>query len=188
MTGGLHFNEVFLDGVRIPDAQRLGPVGGGWGVAMTTLMNERMAIGGIERWLDFDALVRHAQANRERLDAATRDELARLYTWVRTLELLNAKVITQLGQGKFAAAESSVMKLSLARVLTRGVGAGSAADRPRRAGASRDVAEPVSRRAGVTIAGGTDEVQKTVAAERVLGLPREPRQDRDVPFEEISRG
>ena len=46
---------------------------------------------GIERWLDFDALVRHAQANRERLDPATRGELARLYTWVRTLELLNAK-------------------------------------------------------------------------------------------------
>ncbi len=45
---------------------------------MTTLMNERMAIGGIERWLDFDALVRYAQANRERLDAVTRDELARL--------------------------------------------------------------------------------------------------------------
>jgi alkylation response protein AidB-like acyl-CoA dehydrogenase len=187
MTGGLHFNEVFLDGVRIPDSQRLGPVGGGWGVAMTTLMNERMAIGGIERWLDFDALVRHAQANRERLDPATRDELARVYTWVRTLELLNAKVITQLGQGKFAAAESAVMKLALARILTKASELGLRLIGPDALARDGFWQNQFLGAPALHIAGGTDEVQKNVAAERVLGLPREPRRDKDVAFEDLPR-
>jgi alkylation response protein AidB-like acyl-CoA dehydrogenase len=188
MTGGLHFNEVFLDGVRIPDARRLGPEGGGWGVAMTTLMNERMAIGGIERWLDFEGLVRHAQANRERLDPVTRDELARLYTWVRTLELMNARVITELGQGKFAAAESSVMKLALARILTKASELGLRLIGPEALARQGPWQNQFLGAPALHIAGGTDEVQKNVAAERVLGLPREPRRDRDVPFEELPRG
>jgi acyl-CoA dehydrogenase len=188
MTGGSHFNEVFLDGVRIPDAQRLGPVGGGWSVAMTTLMNERMAIGGIERWLDWDGLVRHARENRERLDAATRDELARVYTWVRTLELLNARVITQLGQGRFAAAESSVMKLALARILSKASELGLRLVGPEALARNGPWQNQFLGAPALHIAGGTDEVQKNVAAERVLGLPREPRRDRDVPFEALPRG
>jgi alkylation response protein AidB-like acyl-CoA dehydrogenase len=188
MTGGAHFNEVFLDGVRIPDARRVGPVGGGWRVAMTTLMNERMAIGGIERWLDWDGLVRHAQANRERLDPGTRDELARIYTWVRTLELLNARVITQLGQGRFAAAESSVMKLALARTLSQAAALGLRLIGPDALARQGPWQNQFLGAPALHIAGGTDEVQKNVAAERVLGLPREPRPDRDVPFERLLRG
>ena len=188
MTGGLHFNEVFLDGVRIPDARRLGPEGGGWGVAMTTLMNERMAIGGIERWLDFEGLVRHARDNRERLDPVTRDELARLYTWVRTLELMNARVITELGQGKFAAAESSVMKLALARILTKASELGLRLIGPEALARQGAWQNQFLGAPALHIAGGTDEVQKNVAAERVLGLPREPRRDKDVPFEDLPRG
>jgi alkylation response protein AidB-like acyl-CoA dehydrogenase len=155
---------------------------------MTTLLNERMAIGGIERWLDWDALVRHARANRERLDAATRDELARLYTWVRTLELLNARVITQLGQGKFAAAESSVMKLALARILTKAADLGLRLIGPEALARSGPWQNQFLGAPALHIAGGTDEVQKNVAAERVLGLPREPRHDRELPFEALPRG
>ena len=188
MTGGLHFNEVFLDGVRIPDAQRLGPEGGGWGVAMTTLMNERMAIGGIERWLDWGALLAHARANRERLDPVTRDELARLYTWVRTLELMNARVITELGQGKLAAAESSVMKLALGRILSKASELGLRLIGPEALARQGAWQNQFLGAPALHIAGGTDEVQKNVAAERVLGLPREPRRDRELPFEELPRG
>jgi alkylation response protein AidB-like acyl-CoA dehydrogenase len=188
MTGGAHFNEVFLDQVRVPDACRLGPVGGGWAVAMTTLLNERIAIGGFERLFSFEELVAHAKSRAGRLDPVTRDELARLYTWVRTLELLNARVVTRLGRGEMPLAESSVMKLSIARIVSK-VGdlgldlLGPAALRRRGPWGNRFLGAPA-----IHIAGGTDEVQKNVAAERVLGLPREPRRDRDLPFDQLPRG
>ncbi len=187
MTGGSHFNEVFLNEVRIPDERRLGPVGGGWGVAMTTLMNERMAMGGLERMFSFDTLLEHARAHRENVDEPTRDEIARLYTWTRTLELLNARIITKLGRGEIPDAESSVMKLALARVVTKYAELGLRLLGP----------EALLRRGywqnqflgapSLHIAGGTDEIQKNIAAERVLGLPREPRADRGIPFSDLSR-
>ena len=61
LNGGTHFNEVFLNQVRVPDTDRLGPEASGWKVAMTTLMNERMAIGGLDRLFSFDALLEHAR-------------------------------------------------------------------------------------------------------------------------------
>ena len=187
MTGGAHFNEVFLNEVRIPDTQRLGPEGQGWGAAMTTLLNERMAIGGIERWFSWSELVAHAREHRDRLDPVLRDELALLYVQSKSLELLNARVMTKLGQGMIPDAESSVMKLAMARVLTRAgdLGlrlAGPDALRGRGPWQQRFLTAP-----SMHIAGGTDEIQKNVVAERVLGLPREPRADRDVPFDALPR-
>jgi alkylation response protein AidB-like acyl-CoA dehydrogenase len=187
MAGGTHFNDVFLNDVRVPDACRLGPVNGGWGVAMTTLMNERMAIGGFERLFSFEELVEHARKTRGELDPVTRDEMAQLYTWVRTLELINARVVTMLGRGEVPVAESSVMKLAIARVVTKTAELGVdllGPDGLARRGPwqNRFLGAPA-----IHIAGGTDEVQKNVAAERVLGLPREARSDRDVPFEDLPR-
>jgi alkylation response protein AidB-like acyl-CoA dehydrogenase len=186
MTGAAHFNEVFLERVRIPDAQRLGQEGQGWACAMTTLMNERMAIGGIEGMFSFDDLVAHARRSG-RLDPALRDELARLFTWVRTLELLNARVITRLGRGEIPTAESSVMKLAIARILSAGADLGLrllGPDGLLRPGVWQ---QQWLMAPAMHIAGGTDEVQKNVAAERVLGLPAEPRTDRDRPFEALPR-
>ena len=101
----------------------------------------------------------------------TRDELARLYTWVRTLELMNARVITELGQGKFAAAESSVMKLALARILTKASELGLRLIGPEALAREGPWQNQFLGAPALHIAGGTDEVQKNVAAERVLGLP-----------------
>ncbi len=187
MSGGSHFNDVFLNEVRIPDTSRLGPAGAGWGAAMTTLLNERMALGGTGGFFSFDDLAAFARENKERLDGVTRDQLARLYTWNKTLDLLNARVVTKLGRGVMPDAESSVMKLALGRILTLGAELGlrlAGPDALQRVGAWQHqfLIAP-----SLHIAGGTDEIQKNVVAERVLGLPREPRTDRDVAFEKIPR-
>ena len=187
MTGATHFNEVFLNAVAIPDARRLGPVNGGWKVAMTTLMNERMAMGGLDRLFSLDDLLQLARDNPQRVDELVRNQLGQLCGWMKSLELLNASVITKLGRGVMPEAESSVMKLAIARVLP----------------ASSDIAlrllgpEAMARRGFwqnqfllspcLHIAGGTDEIQKNVRAERVLGLPAEARSDRELPFEALKR-
>ena len=187
MSGGAHFNDVFLNEVRIPDANRLGPVGHGWQAAMTTLLNERMALGGTGGFFSVDAFLTHARASRDRLDAVTRDQIARLVVWSKTLELLNARVVTKLGRGQIPDAESSVMKLALGRILTLGGDLGLRVAGPTALRRSGPWQHQFLIAPSLHIAGGTDEIQKNVVAERVLGLPREPRSDRDVPFEKIPR-
>jgi alkylation response protein AidB-like acyl-CoA dehydrogenase len=188
MNGETHFSEVFLTDVRVPDAARLGPVNAGWSAAMTTLLNERMAIGGIDRMFSYETFLAFVRAHEGRIDPVTRDELARLHTWVRSLELLNARVITKLGRGMIPAAESSVMKLAIARIVSKSADLAlriAGPDAMLRAGRWQNqfLFAPA-----LHIAGGTDEIQKNIAAERVLGLPRDPDPFRDVAFEKLPRG
>ncbi|MDJ0785376.1 MAG: acyl-CoA dehydrogenase family protein [Myxococcota bacterium] len=187
MTGDSHFNEVFFSDVRIPDSARLGAVGGGWGVTQTTLMNERMAMGGVEGMLSFDELRDFVREHAGEIDGVLRDELVRLYGWLKALQLLNARVVTKLGKGVIPTAESSVMKLQIARIMTK------AADLALRAAGPEGLARKGYWQNQFLfspawhIAGGTDQIQKNVAAERVLGLPREPDPSRELPFEELRR-
>jgi acyl-CoA dehydrogenase len=187
LTGGTHFSEVFLNDVRVPDAQRLGPVGQGWSAAMTTLMNERIALGGVEGWFSFDALRELARKHTERLDDLVRDDLASVYIGSKTLELLNARVITKLGRGQIPDAEGSVMKLAIARLLTRATDVAMRLLGPEALNRNGFWQGEFLSAPSLHIAGGTDEIQKNIAAERVLGMPREPRSDRDVPFEKLPR-
>ena len=150
-------------------------------------MNERMAIGGMERMFSFDELRDLLRAKPDGIDGAMRDEAARIYTWVRTLDLLNKRIITKLGKGKIPTAEASVMKLAMARIISRG------SDLALRALGAGALLRPGNWQnqflyaPAFHIGGGTDEIQKNIAAERVLGLPREPSTDREIPFDELPR-
>ncbi len=187
MTGEAHFNEVFLGDVRIPDASRVGEIGQGWAITQTTLMNERMAMGGLSSMLEIDKLMALLKEHGRNQDPLIRDELAAVYTQLKSLELLNARVVTKLGRGQIPTAESSVMKLALARMMTRAAELAMKAMGPGALAAGGFWQHEFLFAPAWHLAGGTDEVQKNVCAERVLGLPKEPRADRDVPFDQLPR-
>ena len=187
MTGGVMFNEVFFESVRVPDAGRLGPVHGGWGVANTTLMHERMAMGGLERYFSFEALVELARAHPECVDDLLRDEIGRLHTWKRGLELLNARITTKIGRGEDPTREASVMKLAFARLHSKAAEIGLLLLGDDALGGEGSWQHHWLEAPAFHIAGGTDEIQKNIAAERVLGLPRDPHDLRDVPWSQLPR-
>ncbi len=186
-NGGIHFNEVFFDQVRIPDAQRMGEINGGWAVTRTTLMHERMAIGSASSMFSMDDLLRDIRNSGVEPDAIQRQQIAQVYLWNRSLELLNARVMTKLSRGEDPTTEASVMKLALARLVSAGADAGLALDpRGAQTGQGHWAYQYVFAPA-LHIAGGTDEIQRNIIAERVLGLPREPDPFKETAFEDLPR-
>jgi alkylation response protein AidB-like acyl-CoA dehydrogenase len=190
IDGGAHFSEVFFTDVEIPDADRVGEPGEGWSVAMTTLTNERMSLGGGsgDLALPFGDLVALArQATRDH-DPRVRQKLARIYSQRKILELLNARVLTALAGGRIPEAEGSIIKLVMANLVSD-----SAKAAMELIGAEGVLGSDDGPQASflsspaLHIGGGTDEVQRNAIAERVLGLPREPRPDKEMPFRETRR-
>ncbi|MBM3661453.1 MAG: acyl-CoA dehydrogenase [Actinobacteria bacterium] len=184
MTGGAGFNEVFFTGVRIPDSHRLGAVGEGWGVALTTLMNERASIGSgmglakgpgpFERLV---ALTRHVGADA---DPVTRDRLARLYTTHVVNGLTAKRATAALRSGGLPGPELSILKLAgtehllaIADYVAGVLGPALCAD----TGEWGTFAwtKLVCGVPGGRLGGGSDEIVRNIIGERVLGLPREPR-------------
>jgi alkylation response protein AidB-like acyl-CoA dehydrogenase len=191
IDGGEHFAEVVFNDVVVPDADRVGEPGEGWGVAMTTLLHERSSIGGgVGSFsMPFDQVIAIARERGKDTDPLVRQHLADIYARRTVLDVLNARIQQKLLSGKIPEAEGSVIKILMAQLGT--VTATTAIEMLGADGTLADgQGSPQQRFLGMAslhIGGGTDEVQRNAIAERVLGLPREPRPDKEVPFKETRR-
>ncbi len=209
MTGDAEFNEVFFDEVRIPDTHRLGEVGEGWRVATTTLMNERVALSGAGSvggaavgGSPIDMLVeRHHPVE----DRVLRQRLAQAWIEGRVLKFNNQRASATRKAGK-AGPEGSIGKLFQAEYNQRVQELAIELEGPRVLGWTGDrggthtpawaptdevdlgsVVRGFLRSRANTIEGGTSEIMRNILGERVLGLPKEPAVDRDLPWQDVPR-
>jgi acyl-CoA dehydrogenase len=200
INGDAHFNEVFFDDVRVPAANVVGDVNDGWRVARTTMMNERLSAGAMvsmaEAVAPLLALAQTATRNGAPAcrDPVVRQRLARAYTLARLFDLTTARVRTALARNAIPGPEVSVLKLFAAVTGTALADAGIDLLGPGGALWGDDGfeggrwAEGLLDSFAMHIGGGTDEIQRNIIGETVLGLPREPSLDRDVPFRELVKG
>jgi alkylation response protein AidB-like acyl-CoA dehydrogenase len=207
ITGEAEFNEVFFDDVAVPDAGRLGPVGAGWNVAMTTLMNERLSLGGriVARGEGpIAALVATWQQGAEQgaVEPADLDRVMALWARSEAARLTNVRANDTAGRGT-PGPEASIAKLQMAELNQAiydlsvelagpdGLGFPSYAEtRPTAAavhGGSGDIRYDYLRSRANSIEGGTSEVLRNILGERVLGLPPEPRVDKNLPWNKVPR-
>jgi alkylation response protein AidB-like acyl-CoA dehydrogenase len=183
MTGGASFNEVFFTEVRIPDSHRLGEINGGWTVALTTLMNERAAIGGglvssgagggTERLIQ---LVRH---EGKAGDPLIRQQLVDIYIASRVANYTNLRAMSKIAAGGLPGPEMSIAKMSLTANMRRTSDLLASVLGPKLVADNGEWGTYAWSRyvlgvPGMRIAGGTDEVLRNIVAERVLGMPKEP--------------
>jgi len=200
INGASGFNEVFFTDVRVADRNRVGAVNEGWRGALTTLMNERHAIGAGAGGPDFKDLVRLAKESRWNdrpafADQAVRQRLARFYIRLKGLQYTAYRTQTALSRGQIPGPESSIGKLVGAPL--RQEMASFAVDLQGAAGAMLDKAltpedgvwqQMYLSAPGLRLAGGTDEILRNIIAERVLRLPPEIRVDKDLPFKDVPTG
>jgi alkylation response protein AidB-like acyl-CoA dehydrogenase len=207
MTGEAEFNEVYLTEVRVPDADRIGDVGDGWRVAMTTLMNERTTIGGgsAPPQRGSGAIAEAVRIWKEEAvdrSPATKDRLMRLWIEAEALRLTNLRAAQNRRAGN-PGPEGSIAKLMFAEVNERiyelcidllGPAAMVGYDYTMRrseviglVGAPGSARKMFLRSRANSIEGGTSEIQRNILGERVLGLPGEPRVDKDLPWAQVPR-
>ena len=203
ITGEAEFNEVYFTDVRIPDAEMLGGQGDGWRVSLTTLMNERVAIGGsipprgTGPIADLVAVWRRVPD--ERRDAARRDRVMDLWCSAEVLRLTNIRANELRKQGD-PGPEGSIAKLASADLNkeiyaavvdllgAEGMLYGSyEMVRPETAMSSGTLQKAFLRARANSIEGGTSEVMRNILGERVLGLPGDVRVDRDLPWSQVPR-
>jgi alkylation response protein AidB-like acyl-CoA dehydrogenase len=195
INGGSGFNEVFFSDVRVPDTWRIGETDDGWRCAIAMLMNERVAIGaggGGGRGVGIKALKKLAEEHGKLGDSVVRQGIADIYIRQQIMSYIGQRIRAAVTTGKAPGPEGSIAKLAGALLSRRtsdlamsiaGVGGQAWEDPKQSRWAQLVLSTPASR-----IAGGTDEVQRNIIGERVLGLPKEPQVDRDIPFKELKVG
>ena len=195
-NGMQEFNEVFFTNLRVSDKQRLGAVGDGWNVSLTTLMNERMTIGarlatGFSELFDFccNLMTEDGLAIDDR---ATRSKLANWAVKNSGLKYTSMRAISALSRGERPGPENSIGKLVAGSMLQDIAmyamdlqGASGMLSDPDAAEAAGQFQALLMSSPSTRIAGGTDEILRNIIAERVLGLPGDIRVDKDVPFNKI---
>ena len=196
VNGQSGFNEVYFNDLFVPDAQRLGAVGQGWRVSLVTLMNERLSIGagmptGFPELLDLCCTLDTGDG----LAIDDRAVRSRLATWaVRTsgLRYTAYRSISALSKGETPGPENSIGKLVAGQTLQEIAmfaldlqGAAGVATDPATVAAAGRFQAMLLRSPATRIEGGTDEILRNIIAERVLGLPADPRADRGMPFNQV---
>lgn len=207
ITGEAEFNEVFFDDARIPDADRIDDVGAGWRVAMTTLMNERVAIGGntVPRNHGSIGTAMHTWNRSGSGDVATRRELARLWAEVEAMRLTALRATENMkagtpgpegSTGKLAWADlnKEVTAFTVQMMGMEGATIPEGYSLEPTTYDTREIEREMSpqrhflRARANSIEGGTSEIMRNILGERVLGLPGEPRVDKNLPWNEVPRG
>jgi alkylation response protein AidB-like acyl-CoA dehydrogenase len=198
IDGGSHFNEVFFTDVRIPADWLVGDLNSGWRLATSMLMYERVAIGsgtaGHVLQPKFDVLMRYARASGKLDDPVFRDQLVQLYILESCKSLVGMRTRAELKAGKTPGPGGSLGKLLGSNLSWRYRAIAQAIAGP--LSIAWDNCDPSGGRLAQNvlhtfqdgIAGGTDEIQRNIIGDRVLGLPREPTVDRDVPFRNLKVG
>jgi len=199
MSGGADFNEVFFDDVVIPDSERLGDIDNGWRVALTTLMSERLSLGGggTDIGMGIDAIVAHAAKQLPGLSperqALARQDLGRAYVASLGIRYTGYRQLSAISRGEAPGPEASAGKLAgtvasraMADLGVRLLGEqGVYAQSTDGEGTWQHLQAVLP---GMAIAGGTDQVLRNVLGERVLGLPTEPRSDKNAPVRPAPAG
>ena len=189
-TGAAHFNEVFFEDVRVPVTAVLGEIDGGWAAARTVMSNESAMIGGSGS-STFTNLLLLAQEFGRTDDPVVRQRLADYYAREKALGLLADRIMTAVRRRERPPVDPSILKLFIA--VNRAISGDLAVAIAGPAGLLEDdevgrwVEAELLARYGISIGGGTNEVQRNNLAERALGLPKEPSTDRGVAWSETLR-
>jgi alkylation response protein AidB-like acyl-CoA dehydrogenase len=188
ISGEAEFNEVFFDDVHLDADAVCGPVDGGWGTALTTLMYERVTIGLGSEGMGYRADRYAEEIARDdvaRRDAEIRQRLGEIATDLTAIRFGGYRILTALAKGQIPGPESGLAKVTLVNAAIRAGELVADVIGPEALDEESEWAYMISFLPGLKSAGGTEEILRNTIGERVLGLPPEPRLDKGIPFSEL---